>query len=312
MHGLRRRRAATFAVTAVLALVGLVPMAAGTTSASPRVSVISDSVMTAVTWGNDAAMSALSQGLDLQIDAAVCRRLNGQSCQFNNAYAPTTLSVINGWATQLGPVVVIVDGYNDLPDQFAGDVEFTLNTLRNDGVQRILWVNLHDVRPDYAAKNADLAAAAKRHPELRVLDWNAYSSPHQDWYQTDFIHLRPAGGLAIATFIRQAIGDAFAPPPPAPHDPALVVAPRLKVSTRVGARIDRSLSAVGGTAPFRWSATNATLRRAGVRLLASGKLTGRPTHAGTFRAPLKLTDADGSSATVVVTLVVKPRPHAAR
>ena len=47
-------------------------------------------------------------------------------------------------------------------------------------------------------------------------------------------------------------------------------------------------------------------------LLASGKLTGRPTHAGTFRAPLKLTDADGSSATVVVTLVVKPRPHAAR
>src|SRR3989442_696837 len=83
--------------------------------------------------------------------------------------APPTLSVINGWATQLGPVVVIVDGYNDLPDQFAGDVELTLNTLRNDRVQHVLWVNLHEVRPEYAAKNAVLAAAAKRHPELRVL-----------------------------------------------------------------------------------------------------------------------------------------------
>jgi hypothetical protein len=304
MHGIRRLRAVTFAVTAAVALIALVPIAAGTETASPRVTVISDSILTAVTWGNDPALSTLSQGLDLQIDAAVCRRLNGQSCQFNNAYAPTTLSVINGWSTVLGSVVVIVDGYNDLPDQFPGDVELTLNTLRNDGVQHVLWLNLHEVRPEYAAKNAVLAAAAKHHPELRVLDWNAYSSPHGDWYQTDFIHLRPAGGVAIAAFIRNAIGDAFAPPPP---DPALVVKVRQKLATRVGARFTRALSAAGGTAPLRWSATNGALRRAGIHLLATGKLTGRPRHAGTYTVPLKLSDADGSSAAVVVTLVVKPR-----
>src|SRR2546428_670139 len=61
-HGFRRLRAAAFAVTAAVALLGLVPVAAGTDAASPRVSVISDSVLTAVTWGNDAALSALSQG----------------------------------------------------------------------------------------------------------------------------------------------------------------------------------------------------------------------------------------------------------
>ena len=87
-----------FAVAAAVSLMTLVPVAAGTESASPRVSVISDSVLTAVTWGNDAAQSTLSQGLDLHIDAAVCRRLNGQSCQFNNAYAPTTLPCSSSFA----------------------------------------------------------------------------------------------------------------------------------------------------------------------------------------------------------------------
>src|SRR5262249_10524243 len=96
------------------------------------------------------------------------------------------------------------------------------------------------------------------------------------------------------------------PPPPPPPDPALRVAASQKLSARVGGRVDRWLSATGGTAPLRWSATNASLRRAGLHLLASGKLTGRATHAGTFTVPLKLSDADGSTAAVVVTLVVKP------
>ena len=72
--------------------------------------------------------------------------------------------MINGWAYRLGSVVVIVDGYNDLPDHFAGDVELTLDTLRNLGVQHVLWVNLHEVRPEYVAKNAVLQAAARHHP----------------------------------------------------------------------------------------------------------------------------------------------------
>ena len=198
---------------AALALPALFQAPPGAASASPRVSVISDSVLTAVTWGNDPAQAALSGGLDLQIDAGVCRRLNGESCEFNGAYVPTTLAVINAWGSALGSIVVIVDGYNDLPGNFANDVELTLNTLRSDGVQHVLWVNLHDVQPEFAAKNAVLAAAAQHHPELRVLDWNSYSAAHPDWFQTDFIHLRPAGGLAIAAWIHQAIADTLAPPP---------------------------------------------------------------------------------------------------
>src|SRR5437870_3989010 len=205
---LRRRltAGAVAVLAAALTSTGLVPGVAGATSPAPRVSVISDSILTAVTWSNEPAQAALTAGLDTQIDAGVCRRLNGESCEFNGSHVPTTLSVINSWAN-LGSIVVIVDGYNDIPGNFASDVELTLNTLPDHGVQQVLWPDLHEVKPEYAAKNAALRAVEKHHQELRVLDWNSFSAAHPDWYQTDGIHLVPAGGLAIATWIRQAIAD---------------------------------------------------------------------------------------------------------
>ena len=291
------------ALTAALALPALISAASGTAATPPRVTVVSDSILTSITWAKDGVgMAALSDGLDLEIDAGVGRRLNGQSLEFNGGYVPTTLDVINGWINQLGSIVVIVDGYNDLPDNFANDVELTLNTLRAHGVQHVLWTNLHEVRPEFTAKNAILAAAAKRHPDLRVLDWNSYSSAHLDWYQNDFIHLMPAGGIAIATWIRQAIADTLAPPPP--PDPALIVPARQPIHGHVGIRVDRRLHASGGTSPLRWHTTGLSLRRARLHLLANGKLVGTPTHAGTFSLPVEVTDARGSAAHLTVVLTV--------
>jgi hypothetical protein len=304
----RRLTTAAVALLAAVAVPGLSDADAGAASPTPRVSVISDSIMTAVTWGDPSTLASLSAGLDLQIDAGVCRRLNGQSCQFNGGYVPTTLSVINSWSAQLGSIVVIVDGYNDLPNNFAADVELTLNTLRDDGVQHVLWPNLHDVSPEYGAKNAVLAAAAQHHPGLRVLDWNSYSAAHPDWFQTDFIHLRPAGGTAIATWIHQAIADTLAPPPPPPAPASrkapLVVSPQTMVG-HVGVRFARHLRAGGGAAPLRWRTTGGSLRKAGLHLLAGGELTGRPARARTFTVPLEVTDAGGSTAKVTVKLTVK-------
>ncbi len=311
MFSIRRLSAAALALAA-LAVSGLLPAASGATSTAPRVSVISDSILTAVTWSNDQAQAALSQGLDLQIDAGVGRRLNGQSVEFNGSYVPTTLSVIGDWSNRLGSIVVIVDGYNDLPGQFAGDVELTLDTLRNDGVQHVLWVNLHEVQPEYVAKNAVLAAAARKHPELRVLDWNAYSAGHPEWYQTDFVHLRPAGGLAIASWLQQAIADTVAPPTAlAPAPAPKLVARAQRLVARVGVRFDRHLRASGGAGGLHWRTTNAALRNTGLHLLARGELKGRPRHAKRFALPLVVTDAGGSTATITVTLTVRPDGRAA-
>ena len=68
--------AAVVVLTAV-AVPGLSGANRAAASPSPRVSVISDSILTAVTWGDPSTLASLSAGLDLQIDAGVCRRLNG-------------------------------------------------------------------------------------------------------------------------------------------------------------------------------------------------------------------------------------------
>lgn len=286
----------------VLASLILFAVPASADPALPRVSVISDSILTSVVWSNDPAQAALSKDLDLQIDAGVCRRLNGESCEFNGTHVPTTLSVINGWYYSLGSIVVIVDGYNDLPDSFASDVELTLNTLRNANVQHVLWLNLHEIQPEYVAKNAVLRNAEEQHPELRVLDWDDYSAAHDDWYQTDGIHLVPDGGLAIAGFIRQAIADAFAPPPVAPAG-TLDVPTFQSIRAQVGAPLDRQLR-TGGETQLKWRTTSATLQRLDLHLSASGELTGSPSRAGTFTLPLDATDADGTTAHVTVSLAV--------
>ncbi len=302
-----RRLAAAVVVLACTALP------AGAAGAGPHVTVVSDSVLTAVTWGNAPAQAALAENLDVQIDAGVCRRLNAQSCEFNGAYVPTTLTVVNGWSSNLGPVVVIVDGYNDLPGAFASDVELTLDTLRNHGVPHVLWVNLHAIHPEYAQKNAVLAAAALHHPELRVLDWNAYSSNHPEWYQTDYIHLVPAGGVAIAAWLHQAILDALAPAPPPPAQPAkqstLVVKGTRTLVARVGRRVDRRLHAAGGVGALHWSTVGRSLRQAKLHLLAHGELRGRPTRPGTYGLRLEVVDATGSRAVVTIRFTVRPRHH---
>jgi hypothetical protein len=108
----------------------------------------------------------------------------------------------------------------------------------------------------------------------------------------------PAGGVAMATWIRQAIGDTLSP------DPALIVPTRQSIRGHVGIRVDRLLDASGGTAPLRWRTTGRSLRHARLHLLANGKLVGTPAHSGTFTLPIEVTDARGSSAHLTVVLTV--------
>jgi hypothetical protein len=300
-----RRPLCAAALLVVAAFASTAPAAGAQAAVAPRVSVISDSVLTSVTWVTGPALGILSDGFDMQVDVGVCRRLNVQSCEFNGGHVPTTLDVINRWSAQLGSTVVIVDGYNDLPGSFAGDVELTLNTLRGDGVQHVLWVDLYESRPEFAAKNAVLFAAARRHPELTVLDWNRYSAAHRDWYQDDLIHLMPAGGVAIAGWLHQAIAAALAP---APAPVALTVPVRQRMRARVGIPFQGHLAAAGN-ASLRWRTTVSTLRKTRLHLSAGGAISGTPSRAGTFSVPLTVTNGGGATERVTVSITVKPAPR---
>lgn len=83
--------------------------------------------------------------------------------------------------------------------------------------------------------------------------------------------------------------------------------PSIVLSSLSAAVTDESyqlqLTAVGGAAPLKWSATGLP---DGMELSESGMLSGSPVAAGTYTIKFTVTDANGASASTTTELVVKP------
>jgi hypothetical protein len=296
---------------AVCVLVAALAAAAKSPAASlPRVTVIGDSIMAAVDW-NETPSAILRQGLDVQMEVGICRRVEGQSCTFDGGEVTTLVDLVPELGSSMAKTVVVEVGYNDPADAFAGEIDDALQTLFQAGVTRVLWVNMREAQSQYPAMNSDLVAAAERYPQLTVIDWNAYSDSHPDWFQTDRMHLVESGGEGLATLLHDAITQLVltsAPPVPifpvpAPVAPPLVLPASVLPSARVGSYYGARLLATGGTAPYRWRLTSGPLVP-GLQLLADGALTGTPRRAGRLALTFCATDALGQVATRQAVLVI--------
>jgi hypothetical protein len=53
--------------------------------------------------------------------------------------------------------------------------------------------------------NDAIAAAATHHPELTIVDWNAYASGHPEWFQPDQVHLVGDGPRALARLFHSSL-----------------------------------------------------------------------------------------------------------
>src|SRR5260221_12763959 len=126
----------------------------GTSAASdpPHVTVIGDSVLTAVEW-NAAPLSILEHGLDVQLDIGVCRTLEGVSCPYEGGNVPTLMDVVHTFGARLGTTVLVEVGYNDPATEFAQRVEDSINALLAAGVRRILWVDMRQWQQQYIGMN---------------------------------------------------------------------------------------------------------------------------------------------------------------
>jgi Putative Ig domain len=309
-HTMRPRatvgRLCLIAVLAVSCALSVSAPAANGAFAQPnRVTVIGDSVLTAVEW-NAQPLSILEHGLpDVDLQIAVCRRLTGMSCPFEGERPPNLIDAVHALGNQIGATVVVEVGYND-PEQGFGDaVNTSIQTLLAAGVQRILWLNYHDWVPQYAEMNTILAQVAEQYPQVTIVDWQADSFIRYSWFQGDGIHLVQPGAVAIATLIHNAIVTALAPPPPPPPPPLVVPVPSPKV-LRVGRRFTEQLGVSGGEGPYRWRVTSGRLER-GLHLLANGILTGRPTKPGRVTIELAVSDSSGESASTQAVLTIRPR-----
>src|SRR5688572_2688934 len=98
------RRLVTILVIIVAAAVST-STASAAGSARPRVTLFGDSVAAALTYPGK-ARTTLAKGLDLRIDAKVCRRLAETGCPYKGDRPPSVLALVEG-AGPLGDLVVI-------------------------------------------------------------------------------------------------------------------------------------------------------------------------------------------------------------
>jgi hypothetical protein len=287
------------ALVAALAMIG-------TSAASdpPRVTVIGDSVLTAVEW-NSTPLSILEQGLDLQLDIGVCRTLEGVSCPYEGGNVPTLMDVVKKLGPQLGATVLVEVGYNDPAPEFAQRVEDSIDALLAAGVQRILWVSMREWRQQYIGMNQVLVAAAARHPQLTIVDWEGDSHDHYSWFQGDGVHLVYDGAVAMATLLNASIKQTLAPPRQPLSRPASLLIPATPLPVaHVAKPYTVRFAAEGGSAPYRWRLTSGPLPR-GMHLLADGRLTGTPRRPGRLVLVLQAADSRGVSALRRETLLIE-------
>lgn len=190
------------AVIIIAVLVAAIAAGPATAAKKPRVTVIGDSVQASFSFV-PAASAKLGKGLDLHLNSLVCRRLVAPSCSYQGVTPLTALQVVKGsTGSQLGRVVVIHVGYND--DARGYDVNAVMKALRADGVQKVVWVTLHDPGGRYAGNNARIRAAATQWKGFSIADWSSLSAG-KPWFRSDSIHPSPAGALALAGLIRQKV-----------------------------------------------------------------------------------------------------------
>jgi len=185
------------------------------------------------------------------------------------------------------------------------------------GATRIVWLTLYESRESHQTMNGVLTAAAASDSHLILLDWNAYSRSHPDWFQPDGVHTTTDGAIGLATLIHSelvTLGVA--------QVPSEVSAPGTSTTTTTAANVSPVIVTVslpeasenqlysaplrvnGGAAPYRWIRLEPLAH--GILLAVDGLLTGIPrVGPGTFALAVKVTDSKGRHTTRRVLLRVK-------
>jgi hypothetical protein len=313
--GTRIARFAAAAAVVLGAAAVAAPVGGSHTAALPHVTIFGDSVSESLI-NYVPARRKFADGLDVDWEIEPCRRLAQESCPFNGVRPPTVLDVVQDKGSRLGSTVIVAVGYNDFEDTYAANIADVIAALRKAGVDRVLWLTLHAARHSYLNMNDDIALAAAKYPQMRVIDWNGYSRTHDDWFQDDGIHLQADGANAMATLIHTTLVQLGVIVPETTTDPGKPPNPRgeagppLRVKTlrlpvaHKGHHYAVKLSASGGKAPYFWSLP-ARLPR-GLTLRPTGWITGTPRgRLGIFALAIRVRDAGTKTATTKLGLRIR-------
>jgi hypothetical protein len=296
-------RAVASMVVMLVAALGLVAGAQAGSAAPPvRVTVFGDSAATAMAYDPD-AKRMLGRGIDLRLEVAACRRLGDTSCPYDGVRPPNVVDRATALGPEMGPVVVVIVGYNDFEANYADNIEQALAAFRKNGVEHVVWLTLRAERQSYLSMNGMITAAAQKHPEMTVVDWNAQARDNPSWLQPDGIHLTPSGAEGMAELVNGALVQlGVAPRPVVPQARKLLaITSRSLPVGHLGRTYAARLTAVGGTAPYRWVRSGGSLAP-GLRLTTTGRLTGVPTRAGSYKLRARVVDRSGTARVRLVSL----------
>jgi hypothetical protein len=302
---IRHVAVAAIAALALLASLALVEDVPARADAAVTVTVFGDSVATAMEY-DPSAKSVLARGVDLRLETAACRRLGDTSCPYDGVRPPNVIDRATQLGAQIGPVVVVAVGYNDYEANYAKNIDDAMAVFRKAGVQRVLWVTLLEERQSWADMNDMIRAAARKYPEITVIDWNAVAKQQPEWLQPDGVHLTAAGAEGMAATIEATLvqlGIAPKVPPAAAPAKALLITSRTLPRAHLRRSYTARLVATGGKAPYRWVKIGGTLAP-GLRLTATGGLVGVPKRTGTFAVRIRLVDGAGTARSRVFKLRV--------
>jgi hypothetical protein len=264
-------------------------------SDATRVTIFGDSAATAIAYDPKARQIA-GTDVDLRLEVAACRRLGDLSCPYDGVRPPNVIDRASALGRDLGPVVVVAVGYNDYESNYADNIEEALRVFSKSGVEHVLWLTLRAERQSWARMNEMIVAAAKKHAEMTVLDWNAFARGKSGWTEPDGVHLTATGAQGMATMINSALVTLGVATKAGAKTRQLSIAARTLPKARVGRGYATRLQALGGKAPYRWTRVGGTLAP-GVRLTTAGILRGTPTKVGRFRIVLRALDRAGTART---------------
>lgn len=104
-------------------------------------------------------------------------------------------------ANQLTPLVIVHLGNNGTFS--AKQLDEMMAVLSE--VERVVFLTDKVPRKWQEPNNNALIEGVKRYPNAVLIDWNAFSAAHPEWFWSDGIHLRPEGAEVYASLIANAL-----------------------------------------------------------------------------------------------------------
>jgi len=173
-----------------------------------RVTFVGDSVPASISYA-PLAQAELRRGLRVRLDLRVCRRLVAPSCPYQGSTPSTALQAVQSYGRSLGAVLVVKVGYNESAQGYRQGIDQVMRAALAEGAKAVVWVTLRETTGSYHQTNVVIRTAAKRWPQLRVADWNAYSRG-KPWFGHDGLHLTVTGAQGLATLVRTSVLEAAA------------------------------------------------------------------------------------------------------